>query len=61
MDKTSWALFATLFAVVGVVLVFPVNNEPDLKAYEKCIQLHPERYCRIASGFPVEPLDGTKD
>lgn len=61
MDKTSWALFATFLTVVGVVLAFPVNNEPDLQAYEKCIQLHPERYCRIASGFPVEPLDGTKD
>ena len=61
MDKTSWTLFATFLAVVGIILAFPANNEPDFQAYKKCIQLHPERYCLITSGFPVEPLDGTKD
>ena len=57
MDKTSWALFAAFVGIVGFALAFPVNREPDHKAYAKCVQLHPDRYCRIASGFPVEPLD----
>ena len=57
MDKTSWALLVALVGTVGVVLAFPVDRKPDHNAYAKCVQLHPDRYCRIVSGFPVEPLD----
>ena len=61
MDKTSWALLVFLVSVIGIVIAFPVDNEPDYEAYDKCIKLHPDRYCRIASGFPVKPLDEIKD
>lgn len=35
----------------------PTKVMPDQEGYEKCVQLHPDRYCRIANGFRVEPLD----
>lgn len=29
---------------------------PDHDGLTKCMQLHPERYCRIANGLPTKPL-----
>ena len=48
----SLSVIATVCA-----LFIPANVTPDQEGYEKCVQLHPDRYCRIANGFHVEPLD----
>lgn len=48
----SLSVIATFFT-----LFMPTKVMPDQEGYEKCVQLHPDRYCRIANGFRVEPLD----
>ena len=59
---SSQMLAAVAISILGVASVFyPTEPEPDQEHYDQCVLLHPDRYCRIASGFPVEPLDGTKD
>jgi hypothetical protein len=51
-------LAAIAISILGVASIFyPTNQQPDQKHYDECVLLHPDRYCRIASGFSVEPLD----
>lgn len=54
------ASFLLLMLVFGLG-AFAIAASPDVIADEeglvKCMKLHPERYCRIANGFPVKPLD----
>jgi hypothetical protein len=55
---SSQMLAAIAISILGVASIFyPTNQQPDQKHYDECVLLHPDRYCRIASGFPVEPLD----
>lgn len=55
-------LTAIVISIFGVASVFvPTSTQPDQEHYDKCVLLHPDRYCRIASGFPVEPLDEQQD
>ena len=59
---SSQMLAAIAISILGVASVFyPTSREPDQKHYEQCVLLHPDRYCRIASGFPVGPLDEEQD
>lgn len=48
----SLSIIATVCA-----LFVPAKITPDQQGYEKCVKVHPDRYCRIANGFHVEPLD----
>ncbi len=55
-------LVGSLSAIATVVaLLIPSKVIPDQDGYEHCIQLHPDRYCRIANGFHVEPLQKPLD
>ena len=55
---SSQMLAAVAVSILGVASVFyPVEMKPDHEHYEECVLLHPDRYCRIASGFVVKPLD----
>lgn len=38
------------------ILVAPPQVRKNYEGLAKCQKLHPIRYCRIANGFPVEPL-----
>lgn len=38
--------FLTAISLAAVVL-FPVRQQDDLVALHQCMQLHPERYCRL--------------
>jgi len=52
----SLSLLLTVLGL-GAFAVFAVPQvQPNHQGLAKCLQLHPERYCRIANGFPVEPL-----
>lgn len=50
---------ATIAATIGLG-VFAIaagpQVHPDHAGLAECVRLHPERYCRIANGFPVPPL-----
>ena len=46
----------TIFGLGTFAIVAAPQIQPDHQGLAKCLQLHPERYCRIANGFPVEPL-----
>lgn len=55
-------LVGSLSVIATVVaLLIPSKVVPDQGGYEQCIQLHPDRYCRIANGFHVEPLQKLLD
>ena len=55
---SSQMLAAIAISILGVASIFyPTNQQPDQKHYDECVLLDRERYCRIASGFSVEPLD----
>ena len=55
---SSQMLAAVAVSILGVASVFyPVEMKPDYEHYEECVLLHPDRYCRIASGLVVKPLD----
>lgn len=48
-----------LVASIGLgvfALVAGPEVQPNHVGLAECQQLHPERYCRIANGFPVPPL-----
>lgn len=59
---SSQMLAAIAISILGVASIFyPTSQQPDQKHYDECVLLHPDRYCRIASGFPVERLDEQRD
>jgi hypothetical protein len=46
----NFAAFSILFGVLTVLgwsYITPSLPEDDLQAYNKCTQLHPQRYCAI--------------
>jgi hypothetical protein len=51
----SFMLVTTAFGLGAFAIVAAPNAMPNHEGLTKCLQLHPERYCRIANGFPVEP------
>jgi hypothetical protein len=40
--------FLSSGAILGLIaLLYQPEPKPDHKAYERCVQLHPQRYCGI--------------
>lgn len=56
MSLTSFSLLLTIVGLGALVVIGGPEVVPNQAGLDKCIKLHPERYCRIANGFPVEPL-----
>jgi hypothetical protein len=56
VNIASFGLVMTIFGLGTFAIVAAPQIQPDHQGLAKCLQLHPERYCRIANGFPVEPL-----
>lgn len=52
----SFGLVMTVFGLGAFAIVASPQIQPDHQGLAKCQELHPERYCRISNGFPVEPL-----
>lgn len=52
----SLSLLLTVFGLGAFAIVASPQIQPDHQGLAKCQKLHPERYCRIANGFPVSPL-----
>lgn len=52
-DLASFCLVTTVFGLGALAIMAAPNVMPDHQGLAKCMQLHPERYCRIANGFPV--------
>lgn len=57
MNPASFALLLTAIGLGAFVIVAGPEALPNQAGLTKCMQLHPERYCRIANGFPVQPLN----
>jgi hypothetical protein len=56
VNIASFGLVMTIFGLGTFAIVAAPQAMPNQAGLDKCLQLHPERYCRIANGFPVEPL-----
>jgi hypothetical protein len=56
-NVASFTLVTVAFGLGAFAIVASPEAMPNQEGLTKCMQLHPERYCRIANGFPVEPLD----
>jgi hypothetical protein len=52
----SFSLLLTVFSLGAFAIVASPEAMPNRAGLDKCLKLHPERYCRIANGFPVPPL-----
>jgi hypothetical protein len=56
-DTASFLLVSLIFGLGAFAIAASPNVLPNKEGLEKCMLLHPERYCRIANGFPVPKLD----
>jgi hypothetical protein len=56
-NLASFMLVTCAFGLGAFALVAAPQAMPNQEGLTKCLKLHPERYCRIANGFSVEPLD----
>ena len=56
-NLASFTLVTVAFGLGAFAIVASPQAMPNQEGLTKCMQLHPKRYCRIANGFPVEPLD----
>jgi hypothetical protein len=56
-DTASFLLVSLIFGLGAFAIAASPNVLPNKEGLEKCMLLHPERYCRIANGFPVPRLD----
>jgi hypothetical protein len=56
-NLASFTLVTCAFGLGAFALVAAPDAMPNQEGLTKCLQLHPERYCRIANGFRVDPLD----
>lgn len=52
-DFVSFFLVTGVFGLGALAIAAAPEVMPNHEGLAKCIQLHPERYCRIANGFPV--------
>lgn len=57
-DTASFLLVSLVFGLGAFAIAAAPHVQPNKAGLDKCLQLHPERYCRIANGFPVPRLDG---
>ncbi len=56
-NVASFALFSCAFGIGVFAIVAAPQAMPNQEGLTECLRLHPERYCRIANGFRVDPLD----
>ena len=56
-DAASFLLVSMVFGLGAFAIVASPNVLPNKAGLDDCLKLHPERYCRIANGFPVASLD----
>jgi len=56
-DAASFLLVSLIFGLGTFAIAASPNVLPNKEGLAKCMLLHPERYCRIANGFPVAKLD----
>lgn len=56
-NAASFLLLMLVFGLGAFVIAASPNVMADEEGLAKCMRLHPERYCRIANGFPVKHLD----
>jgi hypothetical protein len=56
-DTASFLLVSLVFGLGAFAIAASPNVLPNKAGLDQCMTLHPERYCRIANGFPVKPLD----
>lgn len=54
-NLASFMLVTFAFGLGTFAIVAAPEAMPNQEGLTKCMQLHPERYCRIANGFKVEP------
>jgi hypothetical protein len=59
-DTASFLLVSLVFGLGAFAIAASPNVMPNKEGLAQCMVLHPERYCRIANGFPVEPLRDSK-
>jgi hypothetical protein len=59
-NLASFMLVTCAFGLGAFALVAAPQAMPNQEGLTKCLKLHPERYCRIANGFPVAPLRGSE-
>lgn len=52
-DFVSFFLVTGVFGLGALAIAAAPEVMPNHEGLAKCMQLHPERYCRIANGFPV--------
>lgn len=55
-DAVSFLLVSLIFGLGAFAIAASPNVLPNKEGLAKCRLLHPDRYCRIANGFPVKPL-----
>jgi len=55
-NLASFLLLTTAFGLGAFAIAAAPEIQPNHQGLAKCQQLYPTRYCRIANGFPVEPL-----
>src|SRR6056300_1167572 len=58
-NLASFTLVTVAFGLGAFAIVASPEAMPNHEGLTKCMQHHPERYCRIANGFPVERLDSS--
>ena len=58
-NLASFTLVTFAFGLGAFAIVASPQGKPNQEGLTKCMQFHPERYCRIANGFSVEPLDSS--
>ena len=53
--KNFASFFVTMvvFSAAAMAIMKAPDPAADHEGLAKCLKLHPERYCRIANGFPV--------
>jgi hypothetical protein len=59
-NLASFMLVTCAFGLGAFAIVAAPQTVPNQEGLTKCLKLHPERYCRIANGFPVAPLRGSE-
>jgi hypothetical protein len=58
-DAASFLVVSLVFGLGIFAIVAGPEAMPNKAGLDKCLQHHPERYCRIANGFPVAKLDNS--
>lgn len=56
-DAALFLLVSMVFGLGAFAIAPAPYVQPNKAGLDQCMTLHPERYCRIANGFPVPRLD----